>query len=106
MPTRRTFATSLAAATAGALLFGPRVLAQGPAGRRREISIGRKRVRVIDAHGLVVAPGFIDLHSHGTTNAANEFQAHDGVCADVAWHPLDGSRVATAGWDGVVKYWE
>ena len=34
---------------------------------------------VLRANGRVVAPGFIDLHAHGQTNEANEYQAHDGV---------------------------
>ncbi|MCX6597223.1 MAG: amidohydrolase family protein [Acidobacteria bacterium] len=33
----------------------------------------------LKAAGRVVAPGFIDLHSHGQTNQSNEYQAHDGV---------------------------
>jgi N-acyl-D-aspartate/D-glutamate deacylase len=37
---------------------------------------GRTEIR---AMGRVVAPGFIDLHSHGQTNESNEYQAHDGV---------------------------
>jgi dihydroorotase len=36
-------------------------------------------IDTIDATGLVVAPGFIDLHAHGQTYEANMFQAHDGV---------------------------
>jgi N-acyl-D-aspartate/D-glutamate deacylase len=33
----------------------------------------------IDARGLVVAPGFIDLHEHGQEARNYQFQAHDGV---------------------------
>jgi N-acyl-D-aspartate/D-glutamate deacylase len=34
---------------------------------------------IIDAKGLVVAPGFIDLHEHGQEPRNYQFQAHDGV---------------------------
>jgi N-acyl-D-aspartate/D-glutamate deacylase len=38
-----------------------------------------KGKQIVDAHGLVVAPGFIDLHEHGQEPRNYEFQAHDGV---------------------------
>lgn len=33
----------------------------------------------INVAGLVVAPGFIDLHVHGRTNKEQEYQLHDGL---------------------------
>jgi predicted amidohydrolase len=34
---------------------------------------------VLDAAGCVVAPGFVDLHSHAQTVGAHRLQAFDGV---------------------------
>src|SRR5712692_9673609 len=34
---------------------------------------------VVDVKGLVVAPGFIDLHSHGQTPENYRYKAYDGV---------------------------
>jgi dihydroorotase len=50
------------------------------AGKVAAISTQALRGRtVLDAKGLVVAPGFIDLHSHGQTPENYRFKAMDGV---------------------------
>ena len=38
-----------------------------------------KGKEIINVSGLVVAPGFIDLHVHGRTNKEQEYQLHDGL---------------------------
>ena len=38
-----------------------------------------KGKETINVSGLVLAPGFIDLHVHGRSNTEQEYQLHDGV---------------------------
>ena len=55
---------------------------------------GRPDAReVLDAAGLVVAPGFVDLHAHGQDPVSQRYQARDGVTTalelEIGVHPVD-----------------
>ena len=48
---------------------------------------------VLDASGLVVAPGFVDLHAHGQDPESQRYQARDGVTTamelEIGVYPVD-----------------
>lgn len=58
---------------ADVLIEADRIVSVGPAAAKPP------RTRTIALDGLVLAPGFIDLHSHALTEAAMWLQAFDGV---------------------------
>lgn len=72
----------------------------------RNLGISEGKIRVIsgdalqgklttDARGLVVAPGFIDLHEHGQEPRNYQFQAHDGVTTSLE---LEVGTADVGGW--------
>ena len=56
---------------------------------------------VLDAGGLVVAPGFIDLHAHGQDPESSRYQARDGVTTamdlEIGVYPVDSWYVVREG---------
>ena len=74
------------------------------AGRIVSISAGTRIPRArdtVNARGLVVAPGFIDLHSHGQDSLNYAFQARDGVTTalelEIGTYPVAPWYAARAG---------
>jgi len=65
-------------------------------GRIAAISMAALEGRdVVNAAGLVVAPGFIDLHAHGQDPESSKWQAHDGVTTALE---LEGGALRVAEW--------
>src|SRR5688500_1864993 len=84
----------------------------------RIVAVGRlpgaKATRDIDARGLIVAPGFIDLHTHSDqsllTDGNAESKVRQGVTVDVIGEstsvaPRDGLPDAKDTWTDFTGYW-
>lgn len=56
--------------------------------------------KVIDAKGLIVAPGFIDYHAHGQNIPADRMQAFDGVTTALE---LESGILPIGEWYGIQK---
>ena len=41
-----------------------------------------------------------------TSRIFRKLKCHQGACMGIEWHPLETSKVATCGWDGLIKYWD
>jgi cytosine/adenosine deaminase-related metal-dependent hydrolase len=89
----------------------------------RDVGVERGRIVIIETHidpstlapdgrlvaaaGRVVAPGFIDLHEHGQSEAAHELQARDGVTTslELEWgYPEVGEFLASRAGKSRVHY--
>ena len=97
--------TGAAARTADVGVLGGRIVAVGNLG-------GRAARRTIDATGLVVAPGFIDLHTHSEmpliADGTGQSKVRQGVTLDVMGESSSAAprdNLTEAGNDGVRPDW-
>ncbi|KAI6649783.1 Pre-mRNA-processing factor 17 [Oopsacas minuta] len=50
--------------------------------------------------------GHLVMWDWKTCRLFNKLKAHTNVCIGCLWHPLETSKVATCGWDGLIKLWD
>jgi len=50
--------------------------------------------------------GYVCFWDWKTCKMYHKFQAADGAVTCLEWHPQENSKVATAGLDGAIKYWD
>ncbi|CAG9856287.1 unnamed protein product [Phyllotreta striolata] len=52
------------------------------------------------------ADGKVYIWDWKSTKLFKKWKAHDNVCISVLWHPHEPSKLISAGWDGLIKYWD
>lgn len=55
---------------------------------------------------IIIFSPFFFKKTHSYHRIIKKLRAHDKVCIGCAWHPVEPSRIATCGWDGLIKFWD
>jgi len=66
-------------------------------------------VRLFNVDSYVIsgdADGKVFVWDWKTTRVLARWKAHQAVCSMVLWHPHETSKIASAGWDGLIKFWD
>ena len=50
--------------------------------------------------------GKVCMWNWKTHRIVAKWKAHDKCCIGVIWHPHETSKMATCGWDGLIKFWD